>query len=65
LCSQIVDFAGLNLLHQGNAGAKVGQVIFDQMQIGVVLNAQLFDAPEVDGAGAAVGAVNGVTLVEQ
>ena len=35
------------------------------MQIGVVLDAQLFDAPEVDGAGAAVGAVNGVALVEQ
>lgn len=35
------------------------------MQIRVVLYAQLFDAPEVDGAGATVGAVDGVALVEQ
>jgi len=35
------------------------------MQIVVVLDAQLFYAPEVDGAGAAVGTVYGVALVEQ
>jgi hypothetical protein len=65
LGSQVVDFAGLDFLHEANAGAQVGQVVFDQVQIGVVLDAQLFDAPEVDGAGAAVGAVDGVALVEQ
>jgi hypothetical protein len=31
----------------------------------MVLDAQLFDAPEVDRAGAAVSAVHGVTLIEQ
>lgn len=51
-------------MHQCNAGAQVGQVVFNQMQVGVVLDTQLFYAPEVDGAGAAVGAVNGVALVE-
>lgn len=35
------------------------------MQIGVVLDAQFFNPPEVDGTGAAVGAVDGVALVEQ
>lgn len=52
-------------MHQGDASAQIGQVVFDQVQIGVVLNAQFFDAPEVDRAGAAVGAVHGVALVEQ
>ncbi len=47
------------------AGAQVGQVVFDQMQIWVVLNAQLLDAPKVNGAGAAVGAIDGVALVEK
>ncbi len=65
LCSQVVNFAGLDLLHKGNAGAQVCQVVFDQMQIGVVLDAQFFDAPEVYGTGAAVGAVNVVALGEQ
>ncbi len=65
LRSQVVDFARLNLLHQGNAGAQIGQIVFDQMQIGMVLDAQLFDAPEVDGAGTAVGAVDGVPFIEQ
>ena len=35
------------------------------MQVGVALDAQFFDAPEVDGAGAAIGAVHGVALFEQ
>ena len=35
------------------------------MQIGVILDAQLFDSPKVDRAGATVGTVNGVALVEQ
>jgi hypothetical protein len=35
------------------------------MQIGALVYTQLFDAPEVDGAGASVGAVNLVALVEQ
>ena len=65
LSSQVVDFVGLHLLHQRNAGTQVGQVIFNQMQIGVLLDAQLFNAPKVDGAGAAVGAVNGVAFFEQ
>ncbi len=65
LRSQIVDLVRLNSLHHSYAGAQIGQVVFDQMQIGVVLDAQFFDAPEVDGAGAAVCAVNGVALVEE
>ncbi len=65
LSGQVVYFGGLHLLHHGDARAQVGQVVFDQIQIRAVLDAQLFDSPEVDRTGAAVGAVHGVALVEQ
>ena len=45
--------------------ARVRQVVFNQVQIGVVLDAQLFNGPEVDGAGPPISAVHGVALVEQ
>ena len=45
--------------------ARVRQVVFNQVQIGVVLDAQLFNAPEVDGAGPPISALHGVALVEQ
>ncbi len=64
LGSQVVDLVGLDLLHQGHAGAQVSQVVFDQVQIGMVLNAQFFYAPEFDGAGEPVDAANGVALTQ-
>ncbi len=57
LRGQVVDLVWLHFLHQRNAAAQVCQVVFHQMQIRVVLDAQFLNAPEVDGAGAAVGAV--------
>lgn len=65
LCGEVVNFIGLGFLHQGDAGAQVGEVVLDQMQVGVLLDAQLVDAPEIDRAGAAVGTINSVALVEQ
>lgn len=65
LRGQVVYLVGWIFFHYGNAGAQIGQVVFDQVQIGVVLDAQLFDASEVNSAGAAVGAVDGVAFFEQ
>jgi hypothetical protein len=65
LGSQVVNLYGVHLLHQGNAGSQVGQVVLHQMKVGVVLDAQLVNAPEIDGASAAIGAVHGVALFKQ
>ena len=65
LRGQVVNLGGLHLLHQGDAGAQVGEVVFDQVQLGVLLDAQLVDAPEIHRAGATVSAIDGVALVEQ
>ena len=62
---QVVDLVGLHLLHHGNAGAQVGQVIFDQMQIRVVLDTQLLDPPEVDRTAAAKRAIDLIALLQQ
>jgi hypothetical protein len=35
------------------------------MKICVVLNAQFFDTPKVDGAGSSVGAVNGIAFIKE
>jgi hypothetical protein len=64
LLSQVVDFAGLSFFHHSNARPQVGLVVSEQVQIGMVLNAQFFYASEVDGAGELVGAANGVALTQ-
>ncbi len=48
-----------------HVGAQIGQIVFDQVQIGLVLDAPLVYAPKVGGAGAAVAAVDVVALGEQ
>ncbi|MNN33189.1 hypothetical protein D3C81_1469350 [compost metagenome] len=65
LGGEIVDLGGAGRLQQANAGRQVGQVVLDQMQVGVVLDAQLLDPPEVHRAGAAVGAIHLVAFLEQ
>ncbi|MNT77569.1 hypothetical protein D3C72_2166990 [compost metagenome] len=60
---QVVHLGRLGCLQQANAGGKVGQVVFHQMQVGVALDTKLFDAPEIDGTGAAVGAIDLVALI--
>ena len=60
---QVVNFSGLNLLNQCNARAQVGQVMLDQMQIGMRLHTQVFHAPKIDRTGSTVGAINGVAFL--
>ena len=62
---QVVDFIGLDFLHQGNTGPLIGQVVLNQVQVRVRLQPQLGQAPEVDRAGAPVGAIHGVAFIEQ
>ena len=64
LSRQIVNLVGLSLLHERDAGAQVRQVIFDQMKIRVVLDAQLINSPEVNRAGTSVGAINSVPFFQ-
>ena len=65
LRSQVVDFSRLDFLHQRNSGAQVSEIVFNQMQVGVVHDAQLLHAPEVDRAGTAISAMDGVAFVKQ
>ena len=37
---EVVDLVRLDFLQQGNAGAEVGQVVLDQVQVRVVLDAK-------------------------
>ena len=62
---QVVDLRRPRRLQQTDAGRQIGQVVFDQMQVRVVKNPEFLDPPEIDGTGAAVGAIHGVALVEQ
>jgi len=48
-----------------SAGRQVGEVVFDQLQVRMARDAELFDTPEIDRAGAAIGAEHRVALVEQ
>ena len=65
LRGQVVDLVGLHFLHQRNGGTLVGQVVFNQVQLRVAQDAQFLHAPEIDGAGAAIGAIDGVAFFEQ
>ena len=65
LGSQVIDLGGLGVLQQADTGRQVGQVVFDQLQVRMVGNAQLLHAPEIDGAGAAKSAEDAVALFQQ
>ena len=65
LCRQVVDFLGPGFLHQRDAGAQIRQVIFHQVQLRVVLYAQFFDPPKIDGACATIRAIDRVTFFQQ
>jgi hypothetical protein len=63
--SKVVNLLCLRRLDQTDAGTQVRQIVFGQMQIGVLVDTKLFDAPEIDRAGPAVSAVNPVALVKE
>lgn len=65
LRGKIVDFVGLRLLQDSHTGAGVGQIVFDQVKVGVFLDPEFFQPPKVDRTGATVGAVNPVTFGQQ
>lgn len=65
LGGEIVNLVGLNTIDQANAGGLIGEVVFFQKEIGVVLDSKFFNPPEVDGARSAVGAVNLIAFFEQ
>ncbi|VWX60507.1 conserved hypothetical protein [Burkholderiales bacterium 8X] len=62
---QVVHLVRLGLFHEGQRTAQVGQVVFDQVQVGMILNAEFLDPPEIHGARTAIGAINDVALAEQ
>ncbi len=64
LRGEVVDFVGLGLLQNPHAGAGVGQIVLDQVEVGVILDAEFFQTPEVDRAGAAVGAEDPIAFVQ-
>ena len=61
----VVDFGRAGRLQQADAGPEVGQVILDQGKVRVLVDAKLLDAPEVDGAGPAIGADDLVAFAEK
>ncbi|MOA41707.1 hypothetical protein D3C78_1636940 [compost metagenome] len=63
--SEVVHLGGFGVLQQTNAGRQISQIVFDQMQVRVGLDAQLLDTPEIDRTGTTVGAVDGVPLLQQ
>ncbi|MCY1279015.1 hypothetical protein D9M70_277590 [compost metagenome] len=62
---EVVDLGGAGRLQQTNAGRQVGQIVLDQMQVWVILDAQFLNPPEVHRTGTAVGAIDLVAFLEQ
>src|SRR6185437_7821393 len=62
---EIVDFGRLRFLQEPDRGRKIREIMLDEMEIGIVLNAEFLDPPEVDRAGAPVSAVDSVALRKQ
>ncbi|MNE51084.1 hypothetical protein D3C80_1456930 [compost metagenome] len=52
-------------MQQADAGRQVGEVVLDQVQVRVGVNAQLLDAPEVNRAGTTIGAIDCIALFQQ
>ena len=48
-----------------NAGADVGQVVLDEFEVGMAVDSQFLDAPEVDRARSSVRAVDLVVALQQ
>jgi len=65
LRGQVIHFARARRLQQSYAGTQIGQIEFQQVQIRMLVDAEFFDAPEIDGTGATVSAENLVAFVEQ
>ncbi len=65
LRGEVVDLVRLRPLDESDAGADIGQVVLDEVEIGVVMNAQFLDAPEVDRTGSAIRSVDLVVAIEQ
>ena len=65
LRGEVVDLVRLRALHQRNAGADVGQVVFDDFEVGMAVDSQFLDAPEVDRTRSPVGAVDLVVALQQ
>lgn len=47
LRGEVVNLSRLGLLQQPDARPEIGQVILDQMEIGMVLDPPFIDAPEL------------------
>ena len=65
LRSKVIDLGRLRRLEQANCRTHVRQIIFDQLQRRVILDAQFLNAPKIDRTGAAIGTVDGITTAEQ
>lgn len=65
LSREVVDLRGTRALQQTNGRPQVRQVVFDQMQVRMLGNAQLFNAPEINGASTAVRAVDRIALRQE
>src|SRR3954463_2592848 len=62
---QIEDIIRFGLVNQAQAGAWVGQVKLDQPEVVVLLDAELFKTPEVDGTCAPKRSMNTVACLQQ
>ena len=62
---EIVDLGDAGPVDEARIGAEVGEIVFDEVEVGVFVAAQFFEAPEVHRAGAAIGTVNGVPFAEE
>lgn len=62
---EVIDFRSARLLQHADAGGKIGQIVFDQVQVRMLVNAKLFDAPEIDRTGSPESAIDFVAFIKQ
>jgi hypothetical protein len=62
---QIINFIRHDARHHVNARRLVGQIVFNQMQIGIFFNPKRFNPPKINRAGAAIRAVHFIPFCQQ
>jgi hypothetical protein len=65
LRSQVVHLGGTDCVQQTDARGQVCQVVFHQIQVGMLVDAKFLDPPEIYRTGAAEGAKDQVSLPQQ
>jgi hypothetical protein len=65
LRGQVVHLVRTGGFDQADARCEVGEVVFDEGQVRMLLDAELGDPPEVDRAGPAKRARHAIALVEE